>query len=321
MLIVVNLYILNFDLMKKIVLSGIIVICGLFIIDVLVGVVGDYLINHFSDAPCDEETTILSYCLNGSDEDIVIIGASSARNAVIPQLLQDYLKNKTGRSFSVFNSSASGGTIAYKYATTMNLCDRNKTKVILLDLWSQDLHKSDDSGLGVLRPFCHSNAYAAECLYSNTSRLDKLLLQSNIYCWKATLVKYLVQLINRRKTDGYYPNYGVFLNYIDRRNEPDVNIGVDSNSKAELEKLLNCAKAHDVKVIAINFPRYYQLNKTCVEYTELNNILRENEIPYIDIWSMEVFNDSSLFYDERHLNDNGARICTNIIAGEISQYL
>ena len=97
----------------------------------------------------------------------------------------------------------------------------------------------------------------------------------------------------------------------------------DPDKMKSLKQIISQCKENGIVVIIVIPPAYYE---STLESKHQSKILKEycldNEIPYFDDFSNPFFIDHpELFYDNNHLNGDGAKIYTQQILEKLEPYV
>ena len=254
-----------------------------------------------------------------AEGDMMIFGASEVRGGLIPSLM----KNKLG--ISVFNCGINSQPFYYQYCVINSVLERKKPKVIIWSINTCYLNapsEEDMNGLSVLNPFYNTNDYCHKVI-NKKSKYENLKMVSNLYQYNSRIFDLLKNIISKTKeTDmGYLArsNSGYKYPTLIRGSE---DCGIDSEIADSFVEVIQKCKASNVELILINTPRFENIDNSknsC--YNNLIDICGRYNIPLIrEFYNSPIFlNDSTLFLDNIHLNDKGARLFTTLLCDRIKQ--
>jgi len=302
-----------------------IIIASLVIVDFFVGCLGDWIILKQAEKCYTGDTAHLNYCLNGAKEDIIILGSSEAACAYIPALISERLFEETGKEYSVFNAGTTNQRISYCYCVEQGLIERNKPKVLVLDLvWNYLNPINDDMNntmMSPLRPYSAVNPYVEDLLNKNDGKKERLISHCNMYRFNSEIIKYFTFFTKDKVTDGYICyNNKLPLNSIKQNEACDDNSIVQS-AVDDFECFITLAEENDVKVVCTVTPKFRIMPTTCNSYQTMLKICAEHNIPVCEIYKDSIFDNPLLYYNDAHLNKEGAILSTNILIDTLNEIL
>lgn len=290
---------------------------ALFIVfDQIAGLGFKTLYNHAGDKFERE-----NYMRYNMDADIIVMGSSHATHHYVPAILQDSLR------MTAYNCGQRGNGIIYVYGRLATIYQRYTPKLVVVDLIeTMDLIAEDNTRyLDFLKVDYGTNA-AVDSLFwaiDGSSRYKMLL---NCCRYNSTICDLLINTVikgrGRFQKDGYAPLYGSQLDkYKHEGNE---------TTKKRKEKLivydplkLRCLeriayeKPKGSKMVFVVSPTYGQTT-TAEAFEVVYDICRKNDIPFLNYMNDPRFlGRDDLFYDRGHMNDNGAREFSSIVASDI----
>ncbi|MEO0797080.1 MAG: hypothetical protein AAFX93_18140 [Verrucomicrobiota bacterium] len=98
-------------------------------------------------------------------------------------------------------------------------------------------------------------------------------------------------------------------------------IQIDSAFVSQVEQLLQEIRAKGIRVILIRFPMYIDGQRTFKNYSEVSDVIRQELIQpgdiFIDFSDHPLCNDKTYFYNNGHVNRDGAQKVTEEIAKQV----
>lgn len=287
--------------------------------------VGDYLIGNVYR---QLENKALEHSPNGMvteytmwkvNSDVVIIGASEARHSYVSSLIEQNI------GLSVYNCGKESCRFYYQNAMINGILDRYSPKMIIWSITPDYLvtpSLKDKDILSQLNPFCKENEYCKQVLKTK-SKYEPVKLKSNSYLFNSRLLPYLYKLLmpDYPMEGGYFPLEGSSrdLKIVDRH----WNDRYDTTIKHVFENTINRCIMQGVDIVFVFTPRldtgaYDDL----VSYKELLSTITHYEIPLIDdLYHADTLMKSQLFWDNGHLNSDGALLFSTLLSKEISPYI
>ena len=105
-------------------------------------------------------------------------------------------------------------------------------------------------------------------------------------------------------------------------NDLPVSYEVDSTKLKMYESFIRDCKKSNIKLIIVCSPYYNKFNQPIYSIALAKKIALKNSIPFLDYSSDSFFTSKpNLFSDKIHLNDEGARIFSNMLVDQIENEL
>ncbi len=299
--------------MKKVFLSLLVVLVGLFAIDRIGGMAMHWVNRHTQDILAPK----FRYISEQVCEDVVMIGASRCHHHYVPSIIADSI------GMSVYNCGIRGSENIYSHY--MSLClilKRHRPKVVCLELMNLDvMHQA--------APFTKLAYYAPYFGYSDSA--DSLFMLggsywkyklSHLYRYNAKAVSNIAGLfVNRQENEehGYVPaaknnvRLGK-LNYVDAALRPD------PQKMLYLKRFTDLCRREGCKIVFTISPFYCRVSSAL--YTPMREFAKKENIPFLDYHTPGLFLDHpEYFRDPNHLNDRGARAYSAIFAADLKKVL
>lgn len=259
------------------------------------------------------------YIMHEMDEEFVIIGSSRAVEHYDSQMLSDNLGVK------VFNAGVINSHVLSNCALINVALSRYSPKVMVWEIHPKDLF-SEGEDLSQIISFYKSNDYVRQFVNSN-SRWDEIVkLQSSLYVHNSkihTIILRHLGLFDSSNNTGYMPLTGVGKFKESDIPQPSIehNTQVSQHKLSYLRETIQNIKNHNVKLIISNSPSFY-INTNNHRNEILKAVCDSMEVPFIDNESSAYFQDHpELFYDETHMNRDGAEQLTAIFIHQLRQYI
>ena len=294
--------------MRKFIVNIIIFFAIIWIADIGLGAILDK-IAYNAKSGGQQINNHITYKAN---EEIIIMGSSRASHHYIPQIINDSLK------MSSYNMGQDAMGIILMYGRYKLLTERYDPKIIVYDINEFfDLGKNDNiKYIAKLRQ--NYDNTEIKNIFNTIDKKESTKMYSKLYRYNSRSINVLQNALSASKNDqkGYLPLYGT-MDY-EPRKTPKEKIEYDSIKLKYLEELIIGCKNKSKLVFAIS-PTYFEeeydikpLNSLCIKYN----------IPILDYSKDERFIEKKeLFKDCTHLNDEGAKLYTNIIIQEIKKLL
>lgn len=257
-----------------------------------------------------------TYSIEKTDQDILIFGSSRANHHYRPDIFEKQLH------LSCYNVGREGCFIFYNYAVLKSVLKRHSPKIIILDIVSNVFEKEQGSydNLSSLLPYYNSHPEIHDIIELK-SPFEKIKLLSSIYPFNSSVLTIAAGNTNfnmKRTYDikGYVPLSGKWNKPIKLANSEDYEL--DSNKVKVFESFIQDCQKSQTKLYVICSPNYEIFNQNDPSYIQLKSITKKYKIDFFDHYNDPLFNNGSLFNDPLHMNDDGAKIFSEIIAKKIS---
>ena len=313
-----NLSIFNFDnhssMIKKLILNIGLVILVVFILDFAIG----KTLRHFYFKETSGFHYRTTYSIDSTKAAILIFGSSSANHHYEPRAFEDTF----GVSF--YNTGRDGNGIFYQTALLKSVLHRYTPQIIVLD-YSGDFsngRKEYDKSSSLL-PYYQQHSEVKEEVELR-GPFEKIKLWSQIYPFNSQVLTIAIGNMEANKNrepdiKGYVPMKTVRppqmqVDTTDKIYEPD------PNKVNAFKEFVGMAKKSGADFFVICSPRFQKLAR----YQEVDickQICAEEKVPFWD-FSRDTFflNRQDLFYDTKHLNEDGSKLFSNLIANKIHSF-
>lgn len=289
---------MKYDLKKF--LTNLCILCIIiFLLDRSLG----FIMQHFYEKQTQGETAIATYAIEKAKEDIIIFGSSRASHHYDCRIFQDSL------GLSAFNAGKDGMSITYASAIIPLIIERHKPKLIILDVNPEELSfragkEGQDLLISTLLPY--ASAYPK--IKRAISELDKSEIVkseiSKLYPYNSFIIPIILHHMHIGLTNfsGYVPLTG---SHISAGKTPDIQknpLMIDSFILKKFEDFLIQIKAANINMKIIISPTW--MHNATGQVAIIQSLAKKYGD---DFWDYrEVINNPRLFYDDVHLNAQGA---------------
>lgn len=294
-----------------------IIVTALFIIDIICGFLGDYIINKTHEKNYVGDAALLNYNLNAVSSDVVIVGSSTALCHYVPSIIRDSLSQCYGTPIEVFNAGASTQGIAYDYAVVSSIIERQTPSLIIMDLQYKDFVSGFSAEQqSTLKAYYGYNKYITDIFNNHCSYKERMPLNCNMYRLNTTISRLAFSFFKPIGSDGFYPHDGVL------ETEPSLIVEktypqFDEVTIAEFEKIVQLCENRGVKIVVFFSPYYKHQYADESLMTSVQNKLSELGLDYFDYIHDKQFQKSTLFFDQRHMNIDGANLYSKEVCSVI----
>ena len=248
------------------------------------------------------------YCLQESEDDIMVLGNSRAAHHYVPQMFEDSL------GMTCYNAGSDGMCIYYHYAILASRIHRGSIpKMVIYEASSSDAEVSNgatfslDAALDRLAPH-YGEIPAIDSLYLLNGWKEKVKLLSKTYRYNSKLVQTIkCNYIPWPEDRGYEALKGG-LKVIDGKAadvlESSSEIVIEERKLEYVQKLIDLCRANDIKLVMCHSPYYDKTASGGIE--RIKGIAYGNGIMFLDYGQAVQFQNPEYFKDASHLNDTGA---------------
>lgn len=300
--------------MKKLSISIIIILIGIFVLDRVGGNIMWWVNQHTNE----NAGLKIRKMVNEVNADILLMGTSRCNRHYVPSIISDSV------GLSVYNGGIDASDNIYSHYTLLNLIlPRYSPKVICLEVSVNDFTKQPNpfSTVSFFAPYFGHNEQSDTIFH-----LAELYWQyrlSYLYRFNAKATSNIVGLFATPQNvgeDGYVPHPRPSHPI----NHPPYNaeaIGqIDYQKISFLQKFIHICSEKGILLVFSISPLYSKVTSTY--YTILKNIAKENNIPILDYHTKQIFLDRpDYFEDGVHLWDMGACIYSSMFAHDLKEII
>ncbi len=275
------------------------------------------VLNHFYFTQKSGLEYRATYSIEKTTADILVFGTSRANHHYYPGIFE----KKTGLSF--YNVGRDAGSIFYDYGVLKGILARHNPKIIILDFGRSEFKKSQDNydRLSFLLPYYKTHPEMRPVIEMK-SPYEKIKLLSHIYPFNSSLFTIAIgntKLGNKRSVD--YNGYVPLKRFLDKPLPVDtlaVNYELDRNKIRIFESFVaDCVRAK-IKLYIVCSPYVTQFLHKDYSITIGEGIADKYNVKFFDLSQDSAFiNNISLFADEEHLNDNGAKKFSDLLVDKM----
>lgn len=282
----------------------------LIIIIIALDVILGFFLDKIQKECTGGESGRISYICEKDSSDILIFGSSRAHYHYNPDIISDSL------NLDCFNCGQNGMGSIFFYGLLQLICQSHKPKMIIMDIYPPyDLEKNDNSKfLYLLRPYYYKTGI--DSIFWNINKNERFKMKSKLYAYNSRLYDLIKEYHKKPNLDykGFHPLKNK-PNHLERAIEKEA-YDYDTLKIAYLDRIAALCKKNDISLIFTSSPRYGI--KSSRAFAPLYVISKKYRIPFLNYYNKEGFADnSSLFSNQDHLNQEGADIFSCNIAKDI----
>ena len=260
-----------------------------------------------------------TYSIEKTTEDLLIFGSSTAIHNYCPDIFEKSLKTST------YSVGIDGNSIFYHYAVLKAVLKRYTPKIIIYDFTIHEFSKDQESydRLSSLLPYYKTHP-EIRSIVDLKSPYEKYKLLSDIYPFNSSIFSIAAgnsEFNKKRRGDikGYVPLTNIWNDPIND-GSAFVNYELDSNKIKIYESFITDCVRSKVKLYIVCSPYFSKPNYISNSIVLGNKIAGKHNIRFFDYSKdSSILNNTKLFADVGHLNDEGAKIFSNEVADSISK--
>jgi len=288
--------------------------------DLLIGIFGRSIIEKVVETKRPSQAALIAYNFNKVDDDIVIVGSSTATCHIVPSIVRDSLSVLYNDSITCFNAGAYYQSIPYCHVVLQGVFSRTTPKIVIMDVQPEQMFMDmSEEQKKPIRPYFSSNRYVRDLFLKNSTTIEKMKLFSNMYCLNGEIIKLSGSL--RTSSDGV-DGFDMHKEKLSS-NPPYRETLVDGNAKPvceeELKGIINLCKVHNCRLFVVVSPFLNHTYSSDYYLDYLDSICSSNDVPVFNYLNDKTLQDHNLFRDVRHLNYDGAVIFTSMISSEMKR--
>lgn len=260
----------------------------------------------------------IEYLFRESEDDVVIIGSSTAINSFMPSLMMDSM------GVSIFNGGCNAQNLTFFRCLVDGMLEHHKPEGVILTLLPNELALDNLGRIELLNPYYGKSALMDSVLSLQNDGKGSIFLHSSLYRYNSVWLRILLQSFMPREE---MENYGFVAKhkphnppvFEDHGREPDDRF-VDADKVKYLREIIRQIQANQIELLVVIPPYYKRLMAGGNPYSKqlLMEICQENGVPVMDYNQMEYFwQRPELFYDGMHLNGDGALVFTKMFIDRI----
>jgi hypothetical protein len=251
-----------------------------------------------------------------TNEEILFLGSSRAHSHFVPSVFEDKLR------LSCYNAGREGTGIFFHYAVLIATLERYKPKMIVLDVDFRDIYDRggdfSENVFGQLRPYYGliNNEFDQ---YITRNAYDQFFNQSKLLRFNRKFLNIITANLSHidKTTKGYKPLVGNWNGL--NESAGDKNFKFSSEHVNHLEKFIVKSIENDIFLVLVISPS----NK--IVPTGFSNIVSrmctQYDIPFYNFTYLQEVMRKEYFYDLEHLNPQGAKRFSEILADSLSRYI
>lgn len=300
--------------MKRFILNLLVFIVFVVLLDALCGFLCTWLIDSANAGDTVRERSVYDGTIK---EKILIFGSSRANHHYVPAIIEKELGK------SCYNCGVDGTGIVNMYGRLSLILEHHTPELIVYDVaHAFDLLKNDNTKyLGKMRYFYHNETVKE--IFALVDERERYKMLSNMYRFNSKAFQLIADNLTpiQSENDGYRPMFGkIDYDVNDANKAANKHSANDFDSvKIELLKRFILKCRNKCKLVFAISPYYLNDQKI---YTPIEDLCEKYDIPLLAFNNDTAFiGKKELFADSVHLNDDGAKVFSEMISKIIKELL
>lgn len=294
--------------MKKYICKIILFFFAVAIIDVLFGIVCQYLNNNSKGGGVKSRY----YVCKETNEDVLVFGSSRAKSHYVPDIIEDSL------GMTCYNTGEDGNGIILSYGYLKMITERYSPQLIIYDVYRFDIDEDDNMKyLDLMKPYYYEKGI--DSIFWSVNPKMRLMMFSNLYRYNTTCIRLVGDYVHPMSV--YPKGYFGITKTMDFEPEiiEDPCGDVDSLKIYYFEKFIQLIRQKEISLVCCMSPLY----KACIQkdcYTPIIQLCNKYDVPFIYLGdNPEISCNKNFFGDRIHLNENGAKLYTEKVIDTIKK--
>lgn len=292
-----------------------IVLASVAVVDVAVGKVMDWMLPQISNQGDSGKTY---YSLNDVNTPVVIVGSSRAAHHYVTEMIEDSLL------MPAYNVARDGCFFSYNCCVINSILDRYAPELIIWENGTEYLYEGISDPLESLYPYYSQNKWVSRTIQEELPLTEYLRLNSNIYQYNSIVHRILMRYRGRHSfldgtIKGYLPLAPKQLKKQLALEKEELESSALSETKIErFRSTLERAQKIGVRIVVVDSPKYKLRTYENLSASKMQELCERYGALYIDNSQLPYFLDHpELFNDATHMNDDGAKVYTELFLKQI----
>lgn len=297
--------------MKKFILKILLFFSIVSTLDLLFGKGMDYMYFHAKGSSIREMNDV---CLD-NQYDVLIMGSSRAHHHYVPEIISDSL------GLSCYNTGKDGNGIILMYGIYQMILDRYKPKLIIydvakgFDIYENPQDQNNTRYVSLLKPYARMPH--VDKIFKSLSWQEWMKTYSNLYRYNSISLSTTRDYLFERpyNSDGY-SRLVQTMDYEPTIFETEDSGVLDSLKIDYFEKFIQSVQENNSSLVCVLSPRYRSY--TTERYEPIFNLCAKYDVLMLDYYADTTFSaHREYFKDPTHMNDNGARLFSAMLANRL----
>lgn len=272
-----------------------------------------YVKNH----PLPGDYRSIDYIIKESKDEVVILGSSVALNSFMPSLAEDSL------GVSCYNAGANGQVLPFFKSVLECMLSRYTPKLVILGMRPDELSGTGIGGrYNILVPYYKMGYETIDRYMESKDKYEPWLLKSNLYryntiWWRILLYHFITPGEPGEK--GFVAK-GIPM-YFPEMTTTKAAQNCSEERLNELQSMITLCESKGVKMVVYFPPMYTKIEGVSTSVERVKEICAKHHFPCFDDSQDSTFlAHKEWFYDNVHLNKDGAPVYTKSLVKRLKAY-
>jgi hypothetical protein len=257
-----------------------------------------------------------TFSIDSTSADILVFGSSRANHSYVPEIFEKKL------SATFYNTGKDGNFVLYNYAIFKVITKRYYPDLVIIDISPEELayNSVEYERLSSLLPYYKAHPEIRQ-IVDLRGPFEKTKHISSIYPYNSLIMLIAMgnlQYNKLRKPDnkGYVPLYKTMIN--EKHDTLKIIAGtLDENKIVAIKDIISTCKQNNIDLVFVYSPTW-NISQISFYNDKLSELFSSEGIRFLDLSNPPAFmNKSNLFADINHLNDDGAKVFSNMVTDSI----
>ena len=260
------------------------------------------------------EIARMNYQVSECECECLILGSSRASHHYVSKIIEDSLR------IASYNAGRNGHGISYANGVLRAILTRKKPKLVILEFSDGEFRPDWTEKVGTLKPYFNNYPEILQLAENILGKEESLKARFGAYRFNSLVFPVLGTFLqsSKDKGKGYMPLKG--------RNDSKIKIRaskgqftINQKERDVLNDFVGICRKNNIEIIAFCSPIYQDFS---YERIELARVCVEYRIPFYDYSNDKYYiNHPELFWDNAHLNEEGAQFYTKEIISTLKQVI
>lgn len=301
--------------MRKYLINTLLFFVLVSVVDFCVGSLGDHLQAHVKGGATRRTNDLVMK----DTHDVVILGSSRAHHHYDTPFLSDTF------GLDVYNAGYDGNGVVLATGFLELILERYQPRLVLFDVepaFDINVYAPDNNHvryIGNLKPYYRHPAVGE--IIKDVSTEEWYKIHSGMIRYNTSILTMLKEYSGGINTSlrGYAPLDGIYTKKSNSGEESEIST-IDEFKLNYIEKLILLTQNHNVPIVFIASPKYAAKNSSDLHPAKV--ICNRHNVEFLDHYADPYFaSHKEWFKEPMHLNVEGAKVYSQIIAKEIVYYL
>lgn len=300
--------------MKKVIIYILCIIVFLLTADFLLGICSRYYLKNYQ---LTGRYKPLDKLIKEVNTDVILIGNSAILNSLDPQIIEDSL------SMTCYNGGIVGQGIDFSETIMDCILQRHTPKMFVLGMRPEEMGSNIGEGIyDVLKPYYKMGYKSIDDHFNQSDSFEHILLQSNLIRYNTIWVRVLLYMFfdnTNYQDNGFMPN-NIPSNLPELKTIEKCETPLESKLKC-IERIIIKCRERNIGIFICFPPVLMTFEKNPIPCVKaVKNLCTKYDVPCLIDYNNVFFSQHpELFYDNEHVNKNGAELYSKIVSSRMRQ--